>query len=48
LAALLDQYGYSLFDVYNLKRAKNGQLRWGNAIFLSPHVRAKSKAGISA
>jgi FkbM family methyltransferase len=48
LAALLDQYGYSLFDVYNLKRAKTGQLRWGNAIFLSPQVRAKFEAGISA
>jgi FkbM family methyltransferase len=41
LTTLLEYYGYSLFDVYNLKRAKNGQLRWGNAIFLSPEVRIK-------
>jgi FkbM family methyltransferase len=41
LAAFLEQYGYTLFNLYNLKRAKNGQLRWGNAIFLSPQARAK-------
>lgn len=41
LAAFLEQYGYALFNLYNLKRAKNGQLRWGNAIFLSPQARAK-------
>jgi hypothetical protein len=36
----LCQSGYSLFDLYDLKRAGNGQLRWGNAIFLSPEMRA--------
>ena len=41
LTGLLEQYGYKLFNFYNLKRAKNGQLRWGNAIFLSPQARAK-------
>lgn len=41
LTDLLEQYGYTLFNFYNLKRAKNGQLRWGNAIFLSPQARAK-------
>ena len=40
LAGLLEQYGYTLFNFYNLKRAKDGQLRWGNAIFLSPQIRA--------
>lgn len=39
LAGFLEQYGYTLFNFYNLKRAKNGQLRWGNAIFLSPEQR---------
>jgi FkbM family methyltransferase len=41
LTAFIEQYGYTLFNLYNLKRAKNGQLRWGNAIFLSPRARAK-------
>ena len=41
LTAFLEQYDYTLFNFYNLKRAKNGQLRWGNAIFLSPQARAK-------
>jgi FkbM family methyltransferase len=39
VADLLSRYGYSLFNLYNLKSAKNGQLRWGNAIFLSPEIR---------
>ena len=41
LASFLEQYDYTLFNLYNLKRAKNGQLRWGNAIFLSPQARIK-------
>lgn len=40
LCNFLSNLGYSLFDVYDLKRAENGQLRWGNAIFVSPHVRS--------
>jgi len=47
LTSFLSRYGYALFNFYDVKRAKNGQLRWGNAIFLSPHVRAKFEAGIS-
>jgi FkbM family methyltransferase len=39
IAGFLEQYGYTLFNLYNLKRAKNGQIRWGNAIFLSPQFR---------
>ena len=35
----LSRYDYTLFNLYNLKRARNGQLRWGNAIFLSPQMR---------
>jgi FkbM family methyltransferase len=41
LTGFLEQYEYSLFNIYNLKRAKNGQLRWANAVFLSPQARAK-------
>ena len=41
LTSFLEQYGYTLFNFYNLKRAKNGQIRWGNAIFLSPQARTK-------
>ena len=48
LTSFLSQCDYTLFNLYGLKRAKNGQLRWGNAIFLSPQVRAKFEAGISA
>jgi len=40
LCSFLSDYGYTLFDLYDLKRAENGQLRWGNAIFVSPHIRA--------
>jgi len=36
----LSHQGYTLFNLYDLKRAQNGQLRWGNAIFLSPEMRA--------
>jgi FkbM family methyltransferase len=39
LTGFLEQYGYTLYNLYNLKRAKNGQIRWGNAIFLSPQFR---------
>jgi FkbM family methyltransferase len=44
LTAFLSQYDYTLFNLYGLKRAKNGQLRWGNAIFLSPEIRARIEA----
>jgi FkbM family methyltransferase len=41
LCSFIEKYGYTLFNLYNLKRTKNGQLRWGNAIFLSPQARAR-------
>ncbi|MCH8859981.1 MAG: FkbM family methyltransferase [Thaumarchaeota archaeon] len=31
---LLDKFGYSLFDYYNFVYDKNGQLGWGDGIFL--------------
>ena len=43
LTALLNKYGYSLLNLYHLRSAKDGQLRWGNAIFLSPEIRAGLK-----
>ena len=45
VAGLLEKYDYSPFDLYHLKRAKNGQLRWGNALFLSPRARASIESG---
>lgn len=35
----LAQYEYALFDFYYLQRAKNGQLRFANALFVSSDVR---------
>lgn len=35
----LAEYGYTLFDIYDLYRAGNGQLRFGDALFVSPEVR---------
>lgn len=35
----LAEYGYSLFDTYNLHRARNGQLRFGDALFVSREMR---------
>jgi len=32
-------YGYSLFNIYDLHTAKNGQLKYGNAIFVSDILR---------
>jgi FkbM family methyltransferase len=43
LTAFLNRYGYTLFNLYHLRSARNGQLRWGNAIFLSPGIRAGIK-----
>ena len=43
LTAFLNKHGYTLFNLYHLKSARNGQLRWGNAIFLSPEIRTRIK-----
>lgn len=40
LWALLAEFGYSLFGLYHLHNASNGQLRCGDAIFVSPSVRS--------
>ena len=47
LADFLFQYNYTLFNFYGLKSAKNGQLRWGNAIFLSDKKRKQFETNIT-
>ena len=37
ICAYLRQFGYRLYAFYDLKRNPQGQLRYGNALFLSPH-----------
>jgi FkbM family methyltransferase len=39
--AALGKYGYSLFGLYELCHATNGQLRFGDALFTSRHCRAR-------
>jgi FkbM family methyltransferase len=38
---LLGRFGYSLFDLFKGPYARNGQLRFGDAIFVSPEFRAR-------
>lgn len=38
---LLRQHGYDLFDIFCGPHAQNGQLRYGDAIFVSPGFRAE-------
>ena len=35
----LGQYGYELFNLYNINEAKSGQLRWGDSIFIYKNIR---------
>ncbi|NET44483.1 FkbM family methyltransferase [Okeania sp. SIO2B3] len=37
--SFLSKFNYSLFDIYNLSRATNGQIRQGDALFVSESVR---------
>lgn len=37
----LDQYNYTLFDIYDLYRATNGQLRFGDTIFINSETRSR-------
>lgn len=39
-AAFLAEYDFSLYDLYHLYRGRNGQLRYCEAIFVSPELRA--------
>jgi FkbM family methyltransferase len=40
----LAKYGYQLFDLYHHRWAPTGQLKWGDALFLSSEIR--QRAGI--
>lgn len=39
VAAYLEARGYSVFSLYDIQRAVGGQLRYADAIFISPQVR---------
>lgn len=39
LAGFLEPFGFSLFNLYDLKVAGNGQLRYGDALFVSEKIR---------
>lgn len=41
LSAFLAQYGYTVYHLYDLHRAENGQITWGDAIFVSLQYRRK-------
>ena len=47
VADFLSPYHYKLYNLYNLKRARNGRLRWGNAIFLNPKMQARIESSCS-
>ena len=40
ISSFLSGFEYSLFDIYKLFRAKNGQLRYGDALFVSSNIRS--------
>lgn len=44
VATWLGCYGYTLFDLYNFVYAENGQAKWGDALFVSPQIRASQSA----
>jgi len=39
LSTFLSQYGYTIYNMYNISSAKNGQVRQGDAIFISDAFR---------
>jgi hypothetical protein len=40
LAGLLQGYGYTLYNIYDMVRAANGQLRFADALFVSKEFRS--------
>ena len=40
ICGLLSGYGYKLFNMYNFYHARNGHIKWGDAIFVSPRLSA--------
>ena len=41
LCGILDDFGYTLFNLYDLQTADNGQLRYGDALFVSEQMRTE-------
>ena len=39
IVEFLSSYGYTLFDIYSIIRARNGQVRRADTIFVSPQLR---------
>ena len=39
IASFLAGYGYTLYNFYHFFSATNGQIKYGDAIFISPAVR---------
>lgn len=39
ICSFLSDYEYTLFDIYNTSNARNGQLKFADAIFVSPQIR---------
>jgi FkbM family methyltransferase len=48
LCELLCGFEYGLYDLYNLNHNEDGTLAWGDAIFLSPQLRANMNSGSSS
>jgi FkbM family methyltransferase len=48
LLAYLGSFGYTLFDLFKGPNARNGQLRFGDAIFVSPPFRANQLDAFTA
>lgn len=46
ISAYLLEHGYSLYNIYNLHTATNGQLRYGDALFVSADVRKRCLDGL--
>ena len=41
IAEFLADYGYELFNLYNINESRSGQIRWGDAIYTSKGIRDK-------
>jgi len=39
ISDFLKQFGYELFNIYNVNEARSGQMRWADAIFTSKSIR---------
>lgn len=42
LSSFLQERGYSLFRLYDLHTAENGQMRYGDALFVNRAIRARA------